>query len=89
MIVGDVGGKAECGEVFLFVYLFLERRNEECRLFHAYLRPTNYGTVIACKNVCKSAVLLKYRKECPCICALEIIKVSGFSGDGNKLINST
>lgn len=33
LIVGDVGGKAECGEVLMFVYLFLGRRNEECYLF--------------------------------------------------------
>lgn len=88
-IVGDAGGKVECGKVLLFAYLFLERRNGECCLFYTYLRPTNCGTVIACKNVCKSAVLLKHKKECPFICALEIIKVSSFSGDANKIINST
>jgi len=27
-------------------------------------------TVIACKNVCSSTALLKYKKECPFVCAL-------------------
>lgn len=83
LIVGDVGGKAECEVVLLFAYLFLERRNEECCLFYAYLRPTNCSTLI----VCKSTVLLKYKKECLFICALEMMKVSSFPEDRDKMIN--
>lgn len=95
LILGDVGGKAECGEVLLFAYLFLERRNEECCLFYTYLRPTNCGISLPV-NVCVNLhnllslplnvciCLLKYKKECPCICALEITKVSSFPEDGDK-----
>lgn len=32
LIVGDIGGKAECEEVLLVVCVFLGRRNEECYL---------------------------------------------------------
>lgn len=33
-------------------------------------KHTSDPLVIVCKNVCNSTALLKYKKECPCICAL-------------------